>query len=78
MGCPRSLSGFDHLFDFIIPRSRNQPERIIKTINNQGRNTAQAVAFAWIDVKEARPLIQKPMPSKTTANARFLETFSMR
>ncbi len=55
MGCPRSLSGFDHLFDFIIPKSRNQPERIIKTINNQGRNTAQAVAFAWIDIKEARP-----------------------
>jgi len=48
-------SGFDHLFDFIIPKSRNQPERIIKTINNPSRNTAQAVAFAWIDIKEARP-----------------------
>jgi len=48
-------SGFDHLFDFIIPKSRNQPERILKTISSPNRNTAQAVAFSWIDIKEARP-----------------------
>lgn len=48
-------SGFDHLFDFIIPKSRDQPERILKTISSPNRNTAQVVAFAWIDIKEARP-----------------------
>ncbi|KAF5087175.1 hypothetical protein DSECCO2_50990 [anaerobic digester metagenome] len=48
-------SGFDHLFDFIIPKSHDQPERILKTISSPNRNTAQAVAFAWIDIKEARP-----------------------
>ncbi|WP_292407186.1 MULTISPECIES: DUF1829 domain-containing protein [unclassified Methanoculleus] len=48
-------SGFDHLFDFIIPKSRSQPERIIKTISSPNRNTAQAVAFSWIDIRDARP-----------------------
>lgn len=48
-------SGFDHLFDFIIPKSRDQPERILKTISSPNRDTAQAIAFAWIDIMEARP-----------------------
>jgi hypothetical protein len=48
-------SGFDHLFDFIIPKSRDQPERILKTISSPNRNTAQAVAFSWIDIKDVRP-----------------------
>lgn len=26
-------SGYDHLFDFVIPKSRQQPERIIQAIN---------------------------------------------
>ena len=48
-------TGYDHLFDFVIPKSRRQPERIIQTINRPNRETAQAVAFAWIDTKEIRP-----------------------
>jgi len=48
-------SGYDHLFDFVIPKSRSQPERILQAINRPSRNTAQAVAFAWIDTKEVRP-----------------------
>jgi hypothetical protein len=48
-------SGYDHLFDFVIPKSRHQPERIIQTINKPNRNKAEAVAFAWIDTREARP-----------------------
>ena len=48
-------SGYDHLFDFVIPKSRQQPERIIQTINRPNRDTAQSVAFAWIDTKEVRP-----------------------
>jgi hypothetical protein len=47
-------TGYDHLFDFVIPKSRRQPERIIQTINRPNRDTAQAVAFAWIDTKEVR------------------------
>ena len=48
-------SGFDHLFDFVIPASKKQPERILQTINRPNRNTAQVVAFSWIDTKEVRP-----------------------
>lgn len=47
-------TGYDHLFDFVIPKSRNQPERIIQTINHPNRDNAQKVAFSWIDTKEVR------------------------
>jgi len=47
-------TGYDHLFDFVIPKSRQQPERIIKTINRPSRDTAQAVVLSWIDTKEVR------------------------
>jgi len=48
-------SGYDHLFDFVIPASKKQPERILQAINRPSRNTAQAVAFSWIDTKKVRP-----------------------
>lgn len=47
-------TGYDHLFDFVIPKSRKQPERIVQTINRPNRNTAQAVVLSWIDTKEVR------------------------
>lgn len=47
-------TGYDHLFDFVIPKSRRQPERIIQTINRPSRDTAQAVVLAWVDTKEVR------------------------
>ena len=48
-------SGYDHLFDFVIPKSKKKPERIVKTINRPNRETAQAIAFSWIDTKGVRP-----------------------
>lgn len=47
-------TGYDHLFDFVVPKSRLQPERIIQTINRPSRDTAQAVILSWIDTKEVR------------------------
>jgi hypothetical protein len=47
-------SGFDHLFDFVIPKSRRQPERILRAVNHPGRDTAEAIAFAWLDTKDVR------------------------
>lgn len=52
-------TGYDHVFDFVIPKSRQQPERILKTINRPNRQTAQAIAFSWIDTKEVRPADSK-------------------
>ena len=48
-------TGYDHLFDFVIPKSRRAPERIVQAINRPNRQTAQAVVLAWIDTKEVRP-----------------------
>ncbi len=48
-------SGYDHMFDFVIPASRKYPERILQAINRPNRDTAQAFAFSWIDTKEVRP-----------------------
>lgn len=47
-------TGYDHLFDFVIPKSRNQPERILQAINRPNRDNAQSVAFSWIDTREVR------------------------
>ena len=50
-------SGYDYLFDFVIPASKKQPERILKTINKPpSSDTAKLVAFAWVDTKKVRPL----------------------
>jgi len=48
-------SGYDHVFDFVIPKSRQKPERIVKTINRPNRDSAQVVAFSWFDTKGVRP-----------------------
>lgn len=48
-------SGYDHRFDFVIPKSRQQPERIVKAVNRANRETAEAAAFSWIDTREVRP-----------------------
>jgi hypothetical protein len=47
-------SGYDHLFDFVIPKSRQQPERILKAINRPSRDTAEALVWAWVDTRETR------------------------
>lgn len=47
-------SGFTHNFDFIIPKYRKIPERIIKVINNPRRDTAESLIFSWNKTKETR------------------------
>lgn len=47
-------SGYDHLFDFVIPKSRKQPERLLQTIGRPSKSEAEAVVFKWFDTKETR------------------------
>ncbi|HZL38326.1 MAG TPA: DUF1829 domain-containing protein [Tepidisphaeraceae bacterium] len=47
-------SGYDHVFDIAIPKSKRQPERILRVMNHPDRDAAQALAFSWIDTKEVR------------------------
>ena len=43
------------MFDFVIPKSKTQPDRILRILNNPSKDNAQAIAFAWIDTMELRP-----------------------
>ena len=47
-------TGYDHVFDFAIPKSRKKPERILRAINRPIRDTAESLAWAWVDTKEVR------------------------
>lgn len=47
-------SGYDHLFDFVVPKSRTQPERILQAINRPTREHAESFIYAWSDTREVR------------------------
>lgn len=47
-------SGYDHAIDFLIPRSRTRPERLVQAINAPSKNTIGAYLFALTDTREAR------------------------
>ena len=47
-------SGYDHAIDFLIPKSRNRPERFIQAINAPNKNTIGTYLFALADTREAR------------------------
>ena len=47
-------TGYDHRFDFVIPKSKTRPERMLRAINRPSRETAQAMAFSWIDTRGTR------------------------
>lgn len=48
------VSGYDHLFDFVIPKSRRGPERILRAINRPRRDSAEAFLHAWTDTQQVR------------------------
>jgi len=48
-------SGFDHTFDFGLPRSKRLPERVVRAINSLGKDNATSFAFAVSDVRSLRP-----------------------
>lgn len=47
-------SGYDHLFDFAIPKSRQQPERLLRAISRPVRDTSESFILAWVDTKKVR------------------------
>jgi hypothetical protein len=48
-------TGYDHMFDFVIPKFKEAPERIVQTINSPKKEAAEALVFKWLDTKETRP-----------------------
>ncbi|GAA1980816.1 DUF1828 domain-containing protein [Amycolatopsis minnesotensis] len=51
-------SGLDHLADFVIPKSKGAPERIVQVINTPRRDRVQNMLFSVSDTREARANIQ--------------------
>lgn len=47
-------SGYDHYFDFVVPASRQAPERLLRAVSRPTREIAEALAFSWIDTREVR------------------------
>lgn len=47
-------SGYDNMFDFVVPRFRKEPERIIQAINSPKKDSAEALLFKWHDTREVR------------------------
>jgi len=48
------ISGYDQHFDFAIPKSRKQPERIVQAINRPTRESALLFINAWSDTRQVR------------------------
>lgn len=48
------VSGYDHLFDFVIPKSRKEPERFLQAISKPTRNTAETFIYKWTDTRQVR------------------------
>lgn len=47
-------TGFDHAIDFLIPKSKSAPERIVQAINAPSKNTIGSFLFALTDTRDAR------------------------
>jgi len=49
-------SGLDHLVDFVIPKSKTAPERILQVVNSPRRDRIESLLFAASDMKAARAI----------------------
>ena len=62
-------SGYDHVYNFVIPRSSQQLERMMRAITAPNRNNAQSMAFSWIDTKDTRPAESRAYAILNDSNA---------
>lgn len=47
-------SGFDHHYDFVIPKSDSHPERVLLSLNRPDRANVERTVFAWEDARRTR------------------------
>ncbi|MDR2337715.1 MAG: DUF1829 domain-containing protein [Deltaproteobacteria bacterium] len=47
-------TGFSRRFDYVIPRSTNSPERIIRAINYPNKTSTSMFIMDWLDTKDMR------------------------
>ena len=48
------VSGFDHHYDFVIPKSMSHPERVLLGLNRPDRANVERTVFAWEDTRRTR------------------------
>lgn len=48
-------SGLDHLVDFVIPKSKTAPERVLQVVNSPRRDRIESLLFAAGDTRTVRP-----------------------
>jgi hypothetical protein len=58
-------SGFDHKFDFGLPKTERRPQRVMQAINNLTKDQALTFAFAVADVRAVR---HEPLQAFTFLN----------
>lgn len=56
------ISGYDYSFDFVIPKSKKYPERILHCVNNPSKASTERFIFAWNDTKQNRPIETMAIP----------------
>lgn len=69
-------SGLPQHFDFVIPSSKEKPERFITTINHPTKQNIQSAMFTWSDVKITRkgdPVGYIILNDKTRINPSLIE-----
>ena len=47
-------TGYDHLFAFVIPKSKREPERVVQAINRPSKETTAEFIFSWNDTRGVR------------------------
>lgn len=47
-------SGFDHNVDFLVPATKNKPERLIKTLNTAKKDSVLSSIMAFNDINQTR------------------------
>ncbi len=47
-------SGFYHNYDFVLQRTKNNPERICLAVNNANKSNIGNIIFSWNDTKPSR------------------------
>lgn len=50
----QGVSGFSHCVDFVIPKSKKSPERLVAAVNSPNVNSAKVELFNWSDIQPAR------------------------
>lgn len=63
-------SGYDHAVDFLIPRSKEQPERLVQAIANPSKAVVSNYLFA---IADARALRSEPLAAYALLNDRARE-----